>query len=349
MKRDKYFPDFVIVSGFYATGASAIVDYLKEFGNCVECGKEIRFIRDPYGIIDLERSIVDNWDLINSTVAIEDFIHFSKICARYGDSPLSKPGLSYSKYINKDYLKITLDYIQKLTNYTYKAEYYATKFKKNYFNYVIDRNLAYIERRSKGKLRVANTKNKIRFFATPTKEEFNKATTEYIEDLFKPLMFLNEERKMVILDQALSPNNSEPINRYFKNAKFIIVDRDPRDVYCHNLKINGYRLNNPGSAEAGKMFTDRYKAMRRNLKLSEENILYVRFEDLILNYDITTKKIKEFLNLDDSYHLSPFKFLKPEMSKKNIGIWKNSVDIYKSAFKIMEEELSNYCYQNYEK
>ena len=27
-------PDFVIVSGFYATGASAVIDYLKEFKCC---------------------------------------------------------------------------------------------------------------------------------------------------------------------------------------------------------------------------------------------------------------------------------------------------------------------------
>lgn len=342
---NKNMPDFVIVSGFYATGASAVIDYLKEFKCCVECGKEIRFIRDPYGITDLERSIVDNWDLINSTVAIEDFLHFSKICARYGDSPLSRPGLSYSKYINKNYWKITNKYVEKLTKYTYKAEYYATKFKKRYLSYVIDRNLAYIERRSKGKLKVANTKNKIRYFAVPTKDEFDKATLEYIEELFRPLMFSSDgERKMLILDQALSPNNAEPLNRYFKNAKFIIVDRDPRDVYCQNLKINGYRLKNPSSKEAGEMFAERYKAMRRNLKLNNENIYYLKFEDLILNYETTTKKIKSFLNLDESEHIYPFKFLKPQISIKNIGVWKNNIDMYRDAFAVMEQNLSEYCY-----
>ena len=72
---------FINVSGFFTSGSSAVVDLLKEFDDTYECKAEVRIIKDPYGISQLEHSLVDSWELINSSAAIMDFLKLCKISA----------------------------------------------------------------------------------------------------------------------------------------------------------------------------------------------------------------------------------------------------------------------------
>ena len=87
---------FVIVSGFCSSGSSAVIDLLKEFKGFYEPNAEIRFLRDPYGISDLEKALVNQWDLINSTAAISDFLDIMRKSAR-------PKGVSYGFWAQKDY------------------------------------------------------------------------------------------------------------------------------------------------------------------------------------------------------------------------------------------------------
>ena len=64
---------FINVAGFFGSGSSAVVDLLKEFKGFNECDAEIRFVKDPYGISQLENALVNQWELVNSAAAIADF------------------------------------------------------------------------------------------------------------------------------------------------------------------------------------------------------------------------------------------------------------------------------------
>lgn len=335
--------NFVIVSGFQASGSSAVIDYLKEFDGFFECGKEIRFIRDPYGLVELEQSLIDHWEFINSTVAIEDFLKMSKIWARFGDLPWSKPGLSYAKYINKDYVKISQEFIDSLTDHTYKKEFFACKLQKPYFSYVIDRNRRYIQFKTRGKIKIANQHTANRYFATPTRDQFYQAVQLYIERLFAEHKKSDNDFS-VILDQGVSPNNTQIIHKYFKKAKMIIVDRDPRDMYLDIFDDCSKMSNHPGSLEDGREFILRMKAVRRTMEINDPDILYIKFEDLVRHYDETTEKIKSFLNLSEKEHLWPKKYFKPEVSLKNTLRWKKYYYKYKDALDSIEKGLPDLIY-----
>lgn len=51
-----------------------------------------------------------------------------------------------------------------------------------------------------------------------------------------------DNREYVVLDQLIAPGNPARYMNYVKDLKIIIVDRDPRDVYLHQLNHKDHVL-----------------------------------------------------------------------------------------------------------
>ncbi len=333
---------FVCVSGFFASGSSAVVDLLKEMKNFYECSAEIRIIKDPYGITQMENALVSQWELINSTAAISDFLQLCKICARVQHTPFSHAGMGYSKTVSKDFMKYAHEYVDELTAYKYKSEFYYHKFKKPYIKYATDRCRWGVEHVSKGRLKLANRNIPYCYFAAPTQEQFNSATKKFFDNIF-----MDQSKagySSIILDQAVSPNNPSVISRYFSDAKMIIVDRDPRDMFIDDLLYGVNFDKDFYSREAGLRYAMRQRALRKDI-IENEDIMYVRFEDLILDYEKKVPEIMQFLGLDSVSHINKGLYLKPEKSSKNIGIWKSKYKECKDALDAIKEKLPEYCKQ----
>lgn len=335
---------FVDVSGFFTSGSSAMVDLLKEFRGFYESDAEIRFIKDPYGIVQMENALVNQWEFINSSAAISDFLDLCKKGCRNGKGLFAPAGFNLKKTISKDFMKITEEYINELTDYTYKFDFYHYKFKKPYLRYVIDRYRWAIEYLTKGKLKTANRNIATCYFAHPTQEVFNDATKRYFNRLFEEQVN-DKDNAFIILDQAVSPNNTQVIHRYFSKAKMIIIDRDPRDMYVDDILWGENLDKNYQTKEAAQRYILRAKALRDNIVL-DDDILYVRFEDLIINYDETRIKILHFLGLEESDHINKKACLKPEVSIKNIGIWRKFYDECHEAIDTIQEALPELCYDS---
>ena len=337
--------EYVCVSGFSASGSSAVVDLLKEFDGFFECSAEIRIIQDPYGITQLERALIDDWNEISSSIAINDFLWLCKKCAKVGGgrNPFAPSGLSYSKKICKDFYNLSVKYIESLSSFSYKSDYYCQKFKKSYIKYVFDRILLGIQLKSKGKIRLFNVKKKS-YFSHPSIDEFERETKKFFNNVFQQNFYAGYRR--IILDQAISVNKPDSVFRYFDNGKLIIVDRDPRDMFIDDIVNWGNSFDSDlDSIDAGKRFVLRHKAMRSNY-LDNPNILYINFEELVLNYEETVTKILKFLGADNEEHINKFKYFNPNVSKKNIGIWKKYYNEYKEAIDYIYLELKSYCVED---
>ena len=334
---------FIAVSGFFSSGSSAVIDLLKEFRNTYECEAEIRIIKDPYGIAQLEQALVHHWELLNSSAAIQDFLWLCKIYNREGRHVFSPAGLSYGKRISTDFMKITQKYIEELTEFTYQSDFYYQKIKKPYLKFVTDRVRYGIEVYSNGKIKSANRKNKPSYFARPSEEKFLSATQNYLRSLFEYSLPQDVNEGHILLDQAISTNDIDALNRYFNGGKLIIVDRDPRDMYVEDLERWRENLDfDTSSADAGKRYVLRHQALRKDINKSD-NVMIVRFEDLIRKYDEETKKIMNFIGFSEEEHINYHKYLKPEVSAKNIGVWKKYYDKYKDAIDTIKEMLPEYC------
>ncbi len=334
---------FVIVSGFCSSGSSAVIDLLKEFQGFYEPNAEIRFIRDPYGIADLETALVEKWDLINCSAAISDFLEIMSKSART-KGLLLPMGFGLKNTISPDILKITQDYIDSLTDFTYTTDYYHYKFKKSFFKYQFDRYRWAIEKLSNGKVKTSNRNIETCYFSHPSQEKFNEDTKTYFDKLFYHQTMENN-CSHIILDQAVSVNKTDEIHRYFNKAKMIIVDRDPRDMYCDDVNWGDNMDEHYETKEAAERYVIRAKAQRESIK-PDADVLYLKFEDVIINYDETCKRIIDFLELPSNVHLVRGKYLKTEVSIKNIGIWRNFYPTCKAAIDVLEAQLPELCYDS---
>ncbi len=333
---------FIDVTGYFYSGSSAVVDLIREYDDIYECKAEIRFIKDPGGLFELEYALVHNWDLINSTAAVTTYLDMCKIWARgNGRNPFSVSGLGYARKLNPDFYKLSQEFIDNITTYKYKGDYYHYKFRKGYFKYILDRWRWAAEYLSKGKVKTANRNIEDCYFTHPTEEEYNKAVKVYIEKIFN--MNGIAENMSILLDQAISANHPEVLSKYFNDAKMIIVTRDPRDIYI-DMSQWGMNLDDDiYSRESGLRFSIRHKQLLNNTYDSNKDILYIKFEELCLNYEKQVKKIETFLGINSSNHTLVKKYFDPEKSKHNVGIWKTNYDKYKQAIDVIKETMPEYC------
>lgn len=332
---------FINITGYVSSGSSAVTDYLLEFNNTCTCKTEIRFIRDSFGIVDLDTALNHNWENERASYAIWNFLDYSKKWQRFSKHIWSPVGHSYKKFVNKDYMKITYDYIDKLTDYRTIFNHYCNAYNRNYFSYVLFRARLFVERRSRGKFKVASRRARANYFAHPSENTFLEATRDYIEQLFTPLS--NNGQKLVLLDQALPPDNLNYTDRYFRDCKNIIVERDPRDIYVTNIYDVDVASKKRGSKESGEMFVKFFKTLHERVNKGNDDLLIVNFEDLLCNYDETTKKIREFVGVDLKDHVEKGKYLQVSKSIKNVGIWKKYYPKYKDAIDYIYSELKEWC------
>lgn len=304
----------VIVAGYFFTGSGAVVDLLKEYKGAYEPGIEFRLIKDPYGLNDLRYNLVEQWDPLNSDNAIKDFIWLANHLAHAENKISLVSGLGYSRkeIFGESFIDETNAYIKKITNTTYQGEWWFRKFKQTKF-----------ERLKEKILNRFRYGTHTMYLSACSEKEFDLYTQEYLENLFQ--LNKKDNDSFVILDQGFAAQNPQNLNHFFKEGKMIVVDRDPRD--CYSEMLEGVPLIGKQIEETHdtSLFANWYEAYRRQRYNNNENILYLRFEELILKYEETVRKIETFLGLTDDEHIKRNKFLKPEVSRNNIGKWKKAL------------------------
>ena len=184
--------------------------------------------------------------------------------------------------------------------------------------------------KKRNKLQPSNDDNM--YFSFP-RSRFYKETRTFFENLFK-----TQNCNRIILDQALPPYNPQKYLKYFHKAKVIIVDRDPRDIYVDLLKYPSYPTNKV------RNFIRYFKSQRLAIERSKNTnqVIDVKFEDLIFNYDFQIENICSFLNMPTSLHSKKKQYFDPMQSANNVGLWKVMKD--SDEIKLIEKELSKYLF-----
>jgi hypothetical protein len=308
---------FIAISGYGWSGSGAVVDMLREVDGCGTPGFEFSLIKEPGGIIDLECFLVDNWDVIRQAHAVDQFFSFINILnrpyRRFGHW-----GLNMGKRLDVDFESLAMDYINKIAFFEYYGYSRVHHYPHGHVASLI---------RKIGRLAGfdwARGKNMI--LARPSRENFLEATRTFLNQLFIP-MASRGRLHHVILDQAIPTANIDRSLRYFNDAKFILVDRDPRDIYVDQINqrvLIGANLNDPNRV---KKFICWYKTLRANKNNFENtsSVMCINFEDFVINHKIVADELLNFLGLNDFYW-SREKFFKPHISIKNIGIWRSYIN-----------------------
>lgn len=326
---------YIGVAGFGWSGSGAVVDLLKEYKGLVDPNVEFRLLKDPYCINDLYNSLVVKGDPLNYDTAIRDFLWYvDKL--RYKASKWNlHVGLDYEKSFGKDFVSKSEKYIEELVDFHYDGHWWMFEFK--------DSKMSFLLRKIKKHLYGKQPTEKM-CFSSPTEESFLAKTREYIDDLFSPYI-QNTEVNSIVLDQGISTQNYKKEMKFLRNSKLIIVDRDPRDIYtdlCLGRNLIGADLADSHDVEKYAIW---HKGYRRNIEdiRNDNSILYIGFEDLVQKYDETVAKIESYLGLSGEEHTRPRTEFKPEVSQKNIGMWKSYLS--ETERKQFDEYLSEYYFQ----
>jgi len=327
---------FVGVSGYGWSGSGAVVDLLKEFDGFGAFSSEFRLVKDPYGIIDLETFLVENWEFIRHEMAIYDFLRYCQILNRKGFK-FTGYGLDISKKLNIDFMAETRSYINNLT----KLNYYGSSM---VYSYGLSPSAFLINKiMRKFCLRKSNKKM---YLSRPSQTEFLIETRRYLFNLFKNYARENKLR-FIVLDQAIPTINIDKAMRYFDEIKLIIVDRDPRDIFVDLVTqkiLIGPELLNEDAAEKYMLWHKTLRVNSEYLKnnVKSKNVLRLQFENLVLNYDQCIKEIISFLDTEMN-HINKQLFFRPDESRKNIGLWKNYP--HQEQMNKIYKELQSSCFE----
>ena len=305
-------PKVIIGAGFGSSGLSAFIDFLDEIDGIYSTPQEFAMFNDPDGLISLESALVDNWSIFQGNVAIRRFVKLANVLSKKYKSPY--PNLDYSIFFGNKFKKAVNKYIENITNLTFIGLSYGV-------DTLIKRQLNQrlpIFRRSR------LTNDTMYLAKNLTEKDFIKHTKEFINEL-ADICLTKYNKSTFVFDEGFVSLSINKVLRYLpKDAKIVVVIRDPRDVYAELIASNDAWMFQPNKIDD---FIEYQNAMfirwEEEKKLCDPNVfLELKFDELILNYDKSKNTILQFLNIHPDRHAFPKKNLDPNISKKNVGRWK---------------------------
>ena len=336
-------PKIITCASYCGSGSSAVTDLLGEFDNVFFMGDyEFRFIQDPDGVFDLANNVAENYHRHNSGYAIKRYKKYVDFLS--GNVFFKK----YEKFFDGQFRRRSYDYIDELTKIKFRGYWHRDVYDKGMFFYILERITSHIVNKLRGggedAVLFPFMKSEVTYVPKDDKALFYKITRKYIDDLFT--IANKDNSKYIMVDQLVPPNNCNRYLRLFNDIKIIAVDRDPRDLYIlEKTKWKGSVIPTSNVYDYCKWIRETRKH-RFTESDDTQKVLRIYLEDMIYHYDKTVNKICNFLGIDMTSHTRPFSHFIPEQSINNTRLWVNHPELIKDI-RIIEENLSDYCYNNY--
>ena len=188
-------------------------------------------------------------------------------------------------------------------------------------------------------------------------------STLYFDELKKHLD-INEKNNKIIIDRhPLNSVEIELIQTIFPQAKFIYTVRHPLDsilsAYMHHFRLNPATENFLNLSDTAIIYNKIQKLLLNYKKTSEFNFYVIKYEDIIIDFENSIKKLIKFMNLKWSNELinfyktakkrdiirtASYKQVIQPIYKSSLYKWKN----YKSEIETIFPQVSKWIkYYNY--
>lgn len=339
----------ISVSGYGATGASTVVDYLKGYEQVsVADDFEFQLHYLPDGINDLDYKINNSCNrFYDSDVAITRFLNLCHNLERWYEPAFH----GHLEEMAKEYIE-QLDPVkwngywawdrlhtsQEDIDAQYRANDKNTLFNKRIHLYNrIARKIGLPVIKKKGILPYKDFFTKRTMYTSIKPESFYEKTQSFSEKLISEAT--RKDAEIAVINMLLPPQQPTKFQKYFSSkVKSIIVARDPRDLYIH-IKVHQWQV---APYEDVETFIKWYKA---NL-LPEANecnpdILRINFEDMIYDFDSCTEKICSFIGIGHRQGIETS--FDPHVSVVNTKLFERYTEYAKDIVRI-EQDLSEYLY-----
>ena len=326
-------------TGYYGTGSSAVTDLFTEFDSVCSLGEyEYRFLHDPDGIADLEYNVVENNNRHNTSDAIKRYLKYV--------AAMKQRGYGIYDVFGDEFDKSTEAFIDDITELKAKTWWNKDRVDRGSFFCFMDRVYSFIKRLFHGELKTEIrysmlTDKEPAYYTAIDEDTFLTAVRKYVSRL---LSAANKDKKRyVMVDQMVPPTNSKRYLRYFDDCKIIVTDRDPRDIFL--LERYEWKWGVIPVKDV-KEYVQWFKITRKFAHPADEDksrVMRINFEDMIYNYDETSKKLIEFVGLDPAQHSRPKTVFDPSRSIKNTNLAKKYPQAAKEL-EYIEAELKDYIY-----
>jgi hypothetical protein len=321
---------FVDLSGYAFTGKHAVIDLMREIDgyHVPHFQFEFSLLRIQGGILDLEHALCEDWSPIRSDAAIR---RFKRLVRRLGASNrIASPrswfeaiGWNYDDYYGGAFFELSRRYLDRIVAASWAAPWpYA------------------LAECSDGELFVRKLKQKLRWpgavdfeYHLSRPADFVAATREYLAAVLSSNV--GPGTRAVVMHNAFEPYQPARSLKFFERAKAIIVDRDPRDTYVQGL---WYAPVATGVRE----FITRHRIQREATdETPHPDVLRIRFEDLVLDYEGVVSRILEHIGEPSSRHVRKRQHFNPDQSRRNIGIWQGYPK--QQEIRQIEQALPEFC------
>ena len=329
--------------GYGGTGSSAVKDLLKEFKHVQVLDRaESMFAFKVDGLQDLEYHLMKQYSRqMSGDMAIKRF----RMQSRYANTPfVKKIYLDPSKY-KRD----TDEFLEAITQTNYVGLDNADYENVNRIQSIIVLGfkkfiIRYYERWT-GKLYTWWPKRKINVSICP--DNFYSCAKKYMKSIIENAG--GDFSKIIVLDQPFEGNNPTQSFPFFEDPYAIVVDRDPRDLYLagsYQWEAEPFLpRRNP------KQFVQYYRQQRAHIDYSKDNnnVLRIRLEDMIFDYEQTCKRIIGAVGLKEEDHIDKKKYFKPTVSLRGTQLYKK-IPGHEEEIAYIEKELKEYLFdfENYE-
>mgnify|MGYP001356485405 CR=1 FL=1 len=328
----------IAFGGYYGTGGSVVRDLFKEYKNIFVFPSEFRLLIENKGLLDLENTIFNNCGCENIDLALKDFLWLTKHLSRK-TTKFTRKGFDYDFYTNGNFSKDIKIFINEIVDYQYFMNWHYYDFQKSYF-------LSQFHRYS-SRILGYKTYQKKAYMSYPDFEKFTNSAKKLIrKTILSSCKNTINENSIFAIHNAVRPIHNETINKshnYFENLSMIFVDRDPRDIFL-DFPFDRYMAINAAPLEKAKNFVKFFLDLRREQKIisSRSDVLFLKFEELVLKYDSQVSKINNFIGQSEKIDKLNKKFFDPNKSIKNIGKYNNVSKEYKLAIKYIEDKLTDF-------
>lgn len=311
VKTDCRCEKLICLCGFGWSGSGAVIDLLDEYENVSayleakdELGERVRFLpeidifRTVGGLFDLER-VFDSGNIMIRDAALRLFF------ARVKELYVNTKGM-----YGDDFLESTREFIADIVDF-------KSPSRSGYG--LCGSCLSGLGRSAEalvlGPCKASGAAGYVYFLKNLSRMEFRSIARRYVNKILSTI----PSKKFLVLDQPFSDYEAdvERYEEYTGPLKMIAVYRDPRDVFA--MKLLHREIDwIPDDVES---FVKWYRqCLAKSLKKVHSDFLLLRFEDLVLNYAVTVKRIEEFCGLKSEWHVRPKARFDPSVSIKNVGI-----------------------------
>jgi hypothetical protein len=307
----------IFIGGTGRCGTTILSQILHQHPDLFTTSSELKLIVESYGLVSLSEHLTDRWNPQSGHIALEKFKYFANQLCHFGFiNPFLRILGKLPLFKNHSWI------LKKFPSIRYSAHEIASRFGEKHFKKCIQELLNKLIYRIDISKPINTCGVWYPFYVTNKFERSDllEIFRGFLRDLYSnPLHIYGKKRWCD--DTPFNLMKAHFLLELYPRMKFIHILRDPRDVVA-SYSNQGWASNQVSINT--HIITNLIKGwLDLRSKLSPENLLEIRLEDLTQDTERTVRKICEFTDLEFTTDL-----LTLDLTAGHAGRFKNELNNY---------------------